>query len=376
MNKTKNLGLVLYEAADKFNITSSKNSLNHNIELIDEAIGVNICNTSTLGIVEQFKYLEGSGNIGDTNISTWYVITCDVQPNMPYHIKASGYRNYCLYAIYDCEGNVIDREQAAIGQDKYRGIEKMIVMPTNATSIKVAYINDKTKGKSLGKGHIWLGYPIMKHLGKKWVCIGDSLTERNTSTDLIYHDYIASELGLTVVNLGQGGTGYKERYDEGYAFYQKVTSVPTDADVVTIMGSCNDYSYIATDLGTASDTGTDTLCGCINTTIDTLISRFTTAGKVLRLGIITMPPTRYSKESPTNYDAYNNAIIEICKAKGIPCLDLYRCSNLHPEIVEHRALTFSKDSLDGSGNIAGVHPDETGHLIISSKIKQFIEALL
>lgn len=38
MKQTNNLGLALYESTDKFNITGSENSLNHNMELLDEAI--------------------------------------------------------------------------------------------------------------------------------------------------------------------------------------------------------------------------------------------------------------------------------------------------------------------------------------------------
>ena len=39
MKKTHNLGLSLYETTDKFNITKSEDSLNHNMELIDDALG-------------------------------------------------------------------------------------------------------------------------------------------------------------------------------------------------------------------------------------------------------------------------------------------------------------------------------------------------
>ena len=39
MNKTTKLGLSLYESNDKFAITASEDSLNHNMDLIDEAIG-------------------------------------------------------------------------------------------------------------------------------------------------------------------------------------------------------------------------------------------------------------------------------------------------------------------------------------------------
>ena len=43
MRQTSNLGLALYDASDKMNITGAENSLNHNMELIDEYIN-NITN--------------------------------------------------------------------------------------------------------------------------------------------------------------------------------------------------------------------------------------------------------------------------------------------------------------------------------------------
>lgn len=51
MKKTTNLGLALYDSTDKFNITGSEDSLNHNMELIDEAVKDKISYIS----VNQFK---------------------------------------------------------------------------------------------------------------------------------------------------------------------------------------------------------------------------------------------------------------------------------------------------------------------------------
>lgn len=39
MNRTDNLGLTLYEATDKFRITESTDSLNHDMEILDGAVG-------------------------------------------------------------------------------------------------------------------------------------------------------------------------------------------------------------------------------------------------------------------------------------------------------------------------------------------------
>lgn len=203
--------------------------------------------------------------------------------------------------------------------------------------------------------------------GKKWCAVGDSLTEVNSRTSKNYCDYISELTGISVVNMGRSGTGYKRTYDEGYAFYQRISSVPIDSDVVTIFGSGNDMTYVASSLGDVTDTGTTTLCGCINTTIDNLYAIMPT----VHLGIIT--PCPWIDYPPTDLTnpmlKYSNKIVEICKQRGIPCLDLYHCSNLRPWDSTFRTLAYSHDE----GN--GVHPDETGHKLIAGMIQQFVASL-
>lgn len=206
-----------------------------------------------------------------------------------------------------------------------------------------------------------------KWVGKTWVCVGDSLTEENSRTTKNYHHYIAEETGITVVNMGQSGSGYKKKDDSSNAFYQRILTVPTNADVITIFGSFNDMSA-GVEVGTVDDTETTTLAGAINTTIDNLFSVYPLA----RVGIVTPTPWNGNNEfNDKNADeAYVQIIIDICKKRGIPCLDLYHCSGLRPWEESYRALCYSKD--DGNG----VHPDETGHVLIAPRIKAFLETLI
>lgn len=69
-------------------------------------------------------------------------------------------------------------------------------------------------------------------------------------------------------------------------------------------------------------------------------------------------------------DNYVNALIEICKKRSIPYLDLYHGSNLRPWDAEFRTLAYSKD--DGNG----VHPDEVGHKIIAATYRDFVKSLI
>ena len=66
-------------------------------------------------------------------------------------------------------------------------------------------------------------------------------------------------------------------------------------------------------------------------------------------------------------------LIEICKKRSIPCLDLYHTSNLRPWITEVNKKIFScGDSPNGDG----LHPNHIGHRdYIAPKVKEFVKLL-
>ncbi|MDK3222210.1 SGNH/GDSL hydrolase family protein [Clostridium perfringens] len=207
---------------------------------------------------------------------------------------------------------------------------------------------------------------------KKWAALGDSLTEKNITAKENYTDFVSKDLGITCINYGIGGTGYRRRYDINKAFYQRVSEIQQDVDVITVFGSGNDMALIAT-LGDVTDNTTDTICGCINKTIDNLIERFPTTP----IGIIAPTPWRGSTpEIKDNRMAkYVEKLEQICRKRGMPYLDLYYNSGLHPENDKCLKLTYyNKTELDGNGD--GVHPNDEGHKIISSKIREFIKTLI
>lgn len=204
-----------------------------------------------------------------------------------------------------------------------------------------------------------------KWSGKKWAAMGDSLTAVNTRATKRYHDYISGDTGITVVNLGVSGTGYKKPYNSGLPFWQRIDTIPSDSDVITIFGSGNDLSQT---LGSVTDTGTETICGCINTTIDSIRSTYIGAN----LGVITPTPwIQYPTTDVGNkMDLYADALVQICRLKSVPCLDLYHCSNMLPWEQAFREAYYTRD--DGNG----VHPDENGHKFFAPKIRAFLETLL
>lgn len=207
------------------------------------------------------------------------------------------------------------------------------------------------------------------YFNKKWAVVGDSITEKNFRAKIHYHDYIRAELGLKVVNMGVSGSGYKEREDSNNAFYQRVSNIPTDVNFITIMGGVNDV-LTSQPLGEVTDSTTDTVCGCINKTIDNIYDTHPLA----QIGLITpVPGADYNPANTNNGLALlSEKIIEIAKLRGLPSMDLYHSSGLRPwNSVVNKALFSTTESPDGDG----LHPNDEGHKFFYRKIMEFIKSL-
>ena len=107
-----------------------------------------------------------------------------------------------------------------------------------------------------------------------YVAFGDSLTDATINANYKYHAIIKDGIGLrSVPSYGKGSTGYKQGYNSGLSYWQRISAIPHDADVVTIFGSVNDWHVTPSDgnIGTVTDnlsTGQTTLMAYINSTID------------------------------------------------------------------------------------------------------------
>ena len=204
--------------------------------------------------------------------------------------------------------------------------------------------------------------------GKKWVAVGDSLTEKNVSAVSNYTDFISTINRMNLINMGVGGTGYMRGYDANNAFYQRVANIP-DCDIITLFGSGNDLAYYS-DLGTATDTTTDTICGCINETLDVIFANHPTTP------LLVIAPTPWAGNTPdmtTGMALYCERLKEICSMRGVAYLDLFHHSGLRPNDTVQRDLVFYSGSLDGHGDY--VHPNKLGHSIIAPRIMQAMESI-
>lgn len=280
-------------------------------------------------------------------------------------VANANYQNY-LYSFIDGNGNLLTGNQSEAGA-AYTKTDETIVVPRKAVTLYVAYNTDTEIGRVYGN----LANPAASNflLGKKWACVGDSLTEVNARTTKHYFDYIAEETGVIPLNYGVSGTGYARRRDENIAFYQRISQIDVSSDIVTIFGSFNDLGAITQDfpLGDIDDSGIVSVAGCINQTLDNLFA----VKPIVRLGIVA--PTPWDGTQPGTWatsDNYVALLKEICEHRSIPFLDLYHHSNLRPWDATFRQLAYSKDG--GSGT----HPDETGHSLIAPMFRQFILTLI
>ena len=180
--------------------------------------------------------------------------------------SSSGY-NHLVYAFYNESEEYIANSGLKSGSGTKYITNERVLVPSGAKYIRIGMIGGGSMALSGIVDPEMVNSASVKWLGKKWVCVGDSLTAVNTRTTKHYFDYVSDATGITVVNMGNSGSGYRAEQGEGTAFYQRITNVPVDADVVTIFGSFNDG---LTNLGSADDTGTETVGGCINATIDAL----------------------------------------------------------------------------------------------------------
>lgn len=328
------------------------------------------------------KFIESNGTIADIASDNYSILSVGVTPGETYKITAQAYNGKYYFGFYDSNNAFISGTKAT-GSGTTTITDNLAMAPENAATLVacsalptfLAIIEVKTGYKSKSEA---------KWESKKWVCVGDSLTEINVATTKHYYDYVVDASGINVHNMGVGGTGYVRGYDSSKAFYQRISSVPTDADVVTIFGSGNDCNIEAMSkfdnmtwaqaLGTYTDATTDTICGCVNATLDAYFAVMVTAP----IGIIAPTPWKsYPTTKLTNnrFEDYTNALKQIAAYRGVPFLDLYHYSNLRPENEDNcNACFYNGASLDGNGD--GVHPNELGHKIIAPKIYEFVKTML
>lgn len=205
--------------------------------------------------------------------------------------------------------------------------------------------------------------------GKTWLVIGDSITERNFRAAGNYHDFIRAYDGVNIVNAGVAGTGWMAGHSSNKAFYQRIPDIECAPDFITIMGGINDVIGELT-VGNVTDTGTDTVCGCMYNAMTALQAKF----PFVPFGFIApIPAVDYPTSVDNNAESVVvDAILAFCRHHNVPVVDMYHEAGMRPWDSAFNAKFYScKESPNGDG----LHPNFFGHKRIYPKIREFIKTL-
>lgn len=315
----------------------------------------------------------------------------EIEPETTYHVMRDDFKISQVgnIAFYDANKQYISGQQSIWSDFTTPANAKYVrfsVYMSPFTQDTFTFENVKivkgTSAEAINNIKLFKTEMFSKLNGKKWVVIGDSITEVNNRADLHYHDYIKSKNNMSVVNMGVGGTGYINRQAEDKAFYQRALDIPTDADIITVFGGVNDCLFATADIGEPNDNGTTTWCGCVNQLITNIRSLYLFAP----LGIISPLPcnwadtgneSQYDAQLPSDETCRMSLFVEklkkICELRGVPFLDLFHSSNMLPENSSFSAKYFScGDSRNGDG----LHPNSEGQKLFTSKIENFIKGII
>ena len=213
--------------------------------------------------------------------------------------------------------------------------------------------------------------PIKVWSGKKWVAFGDSLTDESINADKKYYRYIEEKMGITVVVMGAGGTGYYKGYDSGTAYGQRMANVTADADVITIFGSVNDWhtKNANVEMGNASDTmEAGTLAGYINECIDVAIEKAPYA----QIALVT--PMDYHGLPDDILEGIANIIKAVAAYRKIKCLDLYHESGFRVDNPTFAAV-YTTDYSETAESYG--HPSNLAHeQLIAPEFMELLKRML
>ncbi len=207
--------------------------------------------------------------------------------------------------------------------------------------------------------------------------LGDSITQGcgASSVEKRYTDLIASKYGAIVKNYGIGGTRIAVQTNEfsylphNADFVTRVDQMDDDADLVIVFGGTNDYEHGDAPVGTFDDRDPYTFYGALHTLCQKLLlkypsSRIAFITPLHRCNEFTVYPDKDGNPKRTLKE-YVEIIREITEYYSIGIIDLYRTSQIQPNIEENKVM-FMPD---------GLHPNDAGYEILTDRITSYIKAL-
>lgn len=317
----------------------------------------------------------------------------EVSPGETYDVKSQGLSSSAFQiALKDNAEMVVGTTLGIVPLSSISTTHKQFTVPTdspakyaffsvklNSISLDVSktlYISkkqidaQKIKVSGIDGMHI-AASTLNKLTGKRWIAIGDSLTEKNFRTNKNYHDYVSEDVGgMVVYNKGISGSGFHDRMDVADTLVE-------EADIITLMFGINDYSLVRNEylLGEFLSTDTQTISGRMNLCLSKLIEKYPFA----RIGIMSSTPVlnNYGSNPPKNRMGYSlkdhaDLLKGYAAHFSLPFLNLYECSNLPVWIPAANQYYFTAPGLTTPD---GGHPNDAGQRVMADKIKAFLESI-
>ena len=303
------------------------------------------------------KYLD-NGNVSD-NSNGWKISDfIKVDPKTDYvlsrEFKKIPPNNYCFF---------YDENKIKIGNIN----ENPFTTPDNCKYVRFSIQNEidfmqLEQGREIGYyipfgyNHEHLDILKSKWLGKKYCCIGDSLTDGSH-----YPRILARGVGMILIfDNGRYGTtvGYNPTYNMGgettsMCTDTRVNLVPLDTEVVTIMGGANDWAGQGMPLGNLNDEPThETFYGAYQLLIKKLYNR------IPNLRIIILQQT-YRADAKANshaleFDDYRKATEKIAYKFGLPFLRIYEKAGMNAITYKDFLQDIVHPNFEGQKRIANI----------------------
>ena len=229
---------------------------------------------------------------------------------------------------------------------------------------------------------------------KKLFVSGDSITEKNSTASLNWHDYLKEWMGLnSVTNDGKSGTGLVKGYSSFKGLIYRLEDWDTNynvqnCDMILYMGNMNDGTSGPTGQASWKGQRTDSyatltdaaksLYAALNYTITQIITKYPNKpfGWIIstpRSQVGTQGACWGTYDDSGNrmwFDEWVDIIKEVCHKYNVPVLDLYHESNvLRPWNATNNATYFSYPT-SPSGD--GIHPNTIGQEVMASIIYEWM----
>ena len=289
--------------------------------------------------------------------------------------KVSGYsqQNAMVCVVTDAYDNTLDYFPKTETTDETFGAF-VFEIPENGTKL---YVNRMVKGATNREYFVSVykknGTTAKPHDLKKLAIVGDSLSVAFGGVTLPYWKLLGAHDNFDVECFARSGHGYYHDPDSTYAFWRQAERITSDTYACLVFGSFNDMEdYNTGHMGDVTDNTYDTICGCMNKTLDAILDN----NIGIKVGVVS--PTPWGKLYPTsgNYyptkadaEEYVSKLKAICERKGLPFLDLFHSSGLRPW----------NDSFDDMyyNNSDACHPNNLGHSeFIYPHIKEFVKTIV